>query len=52
MIAKTTTERRAMAPAKIRALLVSIVNAIIIAPNTTKGERSNSLNVRFTPFCT
>ena len=29
-----------------------MVNAIIIAPNTTNGERSSSLNVRLSPVCT
>ena len=29
-----------------------MVNAIIIAPKTTKGERSSRRSARFMPFCT
>ena len=28
------------------------VNAMIMAPNTTKGERRSRRSVRLTPFCT
>ena len=39
-----------IAAANIRAAFTSIVNAIIIAPNTINGERKKSLNTRLTPF--
>ena len=38
--------------AKVTADFASTVNAIIIAPNTTKGDLRRSLRVRFIPFCT
>ena len=42
MMAKTTANRSGMITAKTRADLTSIVNAMIIAPNTTNGDRSKS----------
>ena len=51
MIPKTTKASTGIATAKINAAGTSIVNAMIIAPNTTKGERKKSLSVKFTPFC-
>ena len=52
IIAKTTMNSSGTVMTKIRAARVSTVNAIPTAPNTTKGERSNSLSVRFNPVCT
>jgi len=52
IIAKTTIKSAGMATTKVKAALVSTVNAIIMAPNTIKGERSNRRNVRFIPVCT
>ena len=52
IMAKTTIANAGIAPTKTKALLTSIVNAIIIAPKTIKGERKKSLKNRFTPFCT
>ena len=37
---------------KISAAFASTVNAIIIAPNTIKGERKNRRSTRLTPDCT
>ena len=48
----TTTERAGMTTTKVSADFASTVKAIIIAPITTKGERSSRRSVRFTPFCT
>ena len=38
--------------AKIVAHLTSMVKAMIMAPNTIKGERRNKRSTRFTPVCT
>ena len=38
--------------ANIIATLASTINAMISAPNTTNGERKNSLKNKLTPFCT
>ena len=46
----TITARTGIAATNISAALTSIVNAIIIAPNTINGERKNNLNTRLTPF--
>lgn len=48
----TTTERAGMTTTKVSADFASTVKAIIIAPITTKGERSSRRSVRFKPFCT
>ena len=49
---KTMTASTGIATAKTSAALTSIVNAIIIAPNTINGERKNRRSTRLTPFCT
>ena len=49
IIPKTTTERPSMTARKFRPDSRSIEKAIIIAPNTTNGERKSSLNVRLSP---
>ena len=41
-----------IAATNTNAAWTSIVKAIIIAPNTIKGERKNNLKTRLTPFCT
>ena len=51
MMPKTTIDNRMIAPTKLSAALKSIVNAMIMAPNTTNGERRNSLSAILTPFC-
>ena len=51
MMPNTTSDSAAMTATKISALRVSIVKAMIIAPNTTNGERKNSRSVMFTPVC-
>ena len=38
-----------MTMANIRAMRASMVKAITMAPNTTKGERSTSRSTMFTP---
>ena len=48
----TTTANSGIATTKISALFTSMVNAIIMAPNTMIGERRNSLSTMFTPDCT
>ena len=49
---KTMTASTGIATTKTSAALTSIVNAIIIAPNTINGERKNRRSTRLTPFCT
>ena len=50
IIPNTTAESRGIAITNIKAAFTLIVKAIIIEPNTTKGERRKSLKVMFTPF--
>ena len=45
----TTTDRSGIVITKIMAALKSIVNAIIIEPNTMNGERMNRRSTRFVP---
>ena len=52
IIPNTTIARIGIVHRKINAHLKSIVKAIIIAPNTTKGERKNNLKNKFIPDCT
>ena len=52
MMPNTTMHRMGMTPANTIAAWVSMVKAMTIAPNTTKGDRSSSRRVRFTPFWT
>ena len=52
MIPNTTTESRGIVTTKISAALTSMVNAMIIAPNTMHGERRNRRRTILTPFCT
>ncbi len=51
MMPNTTMDSSGIATTKISAALTSTVNAMIIAPNTMNGERSNRRSVRLTPFC-
>ena len=46
-----TTDNSGIVTTKTSAAFTSIVNAMIIAPNTINGERRNKRNTRFTPFC-
>ena len=48
----TTSDSSGIVTTKTSAALQSIVNAIIIAPNTTNGDRKNKRKNRFRPFCT
>ena len=52
MMENTMTHSTAITPAKISAHFVSMVNAMTIAPKTTKGERSSRRRHMFTPVCT
>jgi len=52
MIPNTITASTGIAAANTSAALTSMVNAMIMAPNTMNGERKNNLSTRFTPFCT
>ena len=52
MIPNTTRLSAGIATANHTAASPSIVKAITIAPNTTKGERRSSRSVRFSPVCT
>ena len=52
IIPNTTIASTGIVAANTSAALKSIVNAIIMAPNTINGERKNNLNTRLTPFCT
>ena len=52
MMPNTTTDRMGMATTNTSAAFASTKNAMIMAPNTTKGERSNSRRARFMPVCT
>jgi hypothetical protein len=47
-----TAESKGMTIAKLTPASTSMVNAIIIAPNTTNGDRNSSLSVKFIPDCT
>ena len=49
---KTTADSSGIVTTKVSAAFASTVKAMIIAPNTTKGERSSSRSVIFTPYCT
>ena len=51
MMPNTTAASAAMANTKISAHFTSMVKAMTIAPNTTKGERRNRRSVMFTPVC-
>ena len=48
----TTMDKSGIVTMNTSAALTSIVKAIIIAPNTTNGERKRSLSARFMPDCT
>ena len=48
----TTTDNNGIATTKISAHFTSMVNAMIMAPNTMIGERKNRRKVMFTPDCT
>ena len=52
IIPNTTRHRSGMAAAKISAAFQSMVKAITMAPNTTKGLRSSRRRVMLMPFCT
>ena len=41
-----------MVTTKMKAAFTSMVKAMIMAPNTIKGERRNSRSTILTPFCT
>ena len=48
----TTMQSTGIVTANTMAVRTSTVNAMIMAPNTTKGDRSSRRRVMFTPFCT
>ena len=52
IIPNTTIANKGMATTNTNALFTSMVNAIIMAPNTIIGERKNNLSTIFTPDCT
>ena len=52
MMPNTTTDSTGMANANHSAACASMVKAMIMAPNTTKGERKSSRKARFSPVCT
>ena len=52
MMAKTMAKSTGIVTTKMSAERTSIVNAMIIEPNTTIGERSSSRSVRLRPVCT
>ena len=52
MTPNTTMLSRGMATTKIHAARTLTVNAMIMAPNTTKGLRRNRRRNRFRPLCT
>ena len=52
MMPNTTMDSSGIVTTNTSAALTSMVNAITIAPNTTKGERSSSRSARFRPDCT
>ena len=52
MMPNTTTDKSGMVTTKIQAARAFTVNAMTIAPATTKGLRRNSRRKRFRPFCT
>ena len=47
----TTTDSNGIATTKTKAAFIFTVNAIIIAPKTTNGERINNRSTIFTPDC-
>ena len=51
MMPKTIRHSTGMTSTKTRAARKSMVKAINVAPNTTKGDRSSRRRVRFTPLC-
>ena len=52
MMPNTTAERAGMAATNQSAARASIVKAMIMAPNTTKGDLSSRRRARFSPVCT
>ena len=48
----TTAASRGMVTTNTKAAGTSMVKAITMAPNTTKGDRSSRRKARFRPFCT
>ena len=52
MIPNTISASTGIAATNTSAAFTSIVNAIIIAPNTINGERRNSRSTMLIPFCT
>ena len=48
----TITHSTGIVTAKTIAALTSTVKAMIMAPNTTKGDRSSRRSVILIPFCT
>ena len=52
MIPNTTANSTGITPAKMSAAFTSMVKAMIMAPNTIKGERRKRRSTRFTPVCT
>ena len=51
IIPNTTTESAGIVTTKVMADFTSMVNAIIIAPNTINGDLKNNLSTRLTPVC-
>ena len=51
MIANTTAARTGIAPANTRAEVGSMKNAMIMAPNTMKGERKKRRRTILIPAC-
>ena len=52
MMPNTTMDNNGIAATNTSAAFTSMVNAMIMAPNTMKGERRNRRSTMFTPFCT
>ena len=52
MMPNTTRDSSGIAATNTRAAFTSTVKAMIMAPNTIKGERKNRRSTMFTPFCT
>ena len=52
MIPKITTESAGIVTTKVSAAEGDTVNAMIIAPNTIKGERKNRRSTMFVAVCT
>ena len=48
----TITQSTGITPTNTSAAWASMVKAMIMAPNTTKGDRSSRRRHRFTPLCT